>query len=242
MHKYTDEQLEYLRDGYKLLPLSELTEAFNARFGLEQSDSALRNAISKRGFGIGGRCIHPVGYYPERYTAEQIDFLNRNYQVMLIPELTEKFNKKFNQNRTPGGIRSALAVRKIKSGRKRGVSPFLAKMVGSERVCPSSGFVWIKLDEPDPNMLGSTRQRHKHIVVWEKANGPIPNGFLLRFLDGNKQNCTVDNLELFTRTESLFMSLMNHDSAPPELRETIRLTARLKAKVAERKRELLEAG
>lgn len=35
-----------------------------------------------------------------------------------------------------------------------------------------------------------------HKLVWQRANGPVPNGFQLHFKDGNKENCHIENLEL----------------------------------------------
>lgn len=44
----------------------------------------------------------------------------------------------------------------------------------------------------------STNRWHlKHRMVWEAAHGPIPKGFQIRFIDGNPQNCQLENLTLF---------------------------------------------
>ncbi|BCS86839.1 HNH endonuclease signature motif containing protein [Pseudodesulfovibrio sediminis] len=85
---------------------------------------------------------------------------------------------------------------------------------------------------------GGRRQRHKHKVVWEQRNGPLPPDHAVRFLDGDKENCEIDNLMMFNRAENLHLNLMGFDQAPPELKESIILRARLIGKIAERKGEL----
>jgi hypothetical protein len=80
------------------------------------------------------------------------------------------------------------------------------------------------------------------MVVWEKANGVVPEGHRLRFLDGNKQNCALENMALFTMTENMFLNHLGFNNAPDGLRETILITVRLKAKPCERRKELLKSG
>lgn len=35
-----------------------------------------------------------------------------------------------------------------------------------------------------------------HIANWEREHGPIPKGYALKFKDGNRLNCKIENLEL----------------------------------------------
>lgn len=39
-------------------------------------------------------------------------------------------------------------------------------------------------------------------VVWETFMGPIPKGYKISFKDNNKENCSLDNLELKTKKRS----------------------------------------
>lgn len=60
-----------------------------------------------------------------------------------------------------------------------------------------------------------------HRLNWEKANGPIPKGYVLRFKNGDKQDCDVSNLELVTQRENCLRNSIHN--LPPELKEVIRL-------------------
>jgi len=55
--KYTAEQLDWLREAYRRLPLPELVEAFNRHFGETRSIGAIRAAIRSRRItsGLTGR-------------------------------------------------------------------------------------------------------------------------------------------------------------------------------------------
>lgn len=45
------------------------------------------------------------------------------------------------------------------------------------------------------------RKASEHRLVWEKHNGPIPEGYVIHHKDGNGLNNSIDNLEMMTRSE-----------------------------------------
>lgn len=50
---------------------------------------------------------------------------------------------------------------------------------------------------------GTNKRKRKPRAIWEKANGPIPKGYIIFHTDGNKNNDHIDNLEAITRVELL---------------------------------------
>ena len=58
---------------------------------------------------------------------------------------------------------------------------------------------------------GTQRERFEfvHRKVWEEHNGPIPEGKMVSFLDGNKDNCDIDNLALIDNKENLELNRSN---------------------------------
>jgi hypothetical protein len=82
-----------------------------------------------------------------------------------------------------------------KSWFKSGNIPANHRPVGSERVT-RDGYIEIKIAEPNKWQL-------KHRFVWEKVNGKIPKGKNIRFLDGDKLNCNIENLTVVSKAENL---------------------------------------
>lgn len=43
---------------------------------------------------------------------------------------------------------------------------------------------------------GTGRQRFAHVIEWERNNGPIPDGYQIHHVNGDKTDNRIDNLEL----------------------------------------------
>ena len=67
-------------------------------------------------------------------------------------------------------------------------------------------------------------QRH----VWTQANGEIPPGSVVIFLDGNYLNCELNNLQVISRRENMARNTIQR--YPAELQEVMKLTSKLKRK------------
>lgn len=81
---------------------------------------------------------------------------------------------------------------------KKGNITWNTRPVGSERV-EVDGYVYVKTEEPDKWEL-------KHRLVWEKHHGKIKEGENIVFLDGNRQNCNIENLRAVSRKYCAGMS------------------------------------
>ena len=82
---------------------------------------------------------------------------------------------------------------------KRGGLPRNHRGAGHERICKKDGYVILIVDEVNPWSGAATRPVHKHRWLWEKANGPLPQGMALKCLDGNKTNCDPSNWRAVSR-------------------------------------------
>jgi len=83
--------------------------------------------------------------------------------------------------------------------------------VGTERIDMASGCVMVKISMRRINKgqrfthYNGTWKR-KHRMIWEQHYGRIPKGYRVIFLDGNKRNTEIDNLELATSNEIMLMT------------------------------------
>lgn len=69
--------------------------------------------------------------------------------------------------------------------------------------------------------VGKSKQRLKHLYNWEQINGPLPKGYCLRCVDGNKLNTNPSNWKLITRKENMLKNTIHR--FPKELVNVIRL-------------------
>ena len=58
---------------------------------------------------------------------------------------------------------------------------------------------------PSPNKHDNWISKHR--LIWEEANGPIPEGHTIIFKDGNIRNFDLNNLALVSRAE---LAVLNH--------------------------------
>lgn len=113
--------------------------------------------------------------------------------------------------------------RSIQTQFKPGSVPINRRPVGSTRIT-RDGYIEIKTEE------GMGKFSLLHREIWKQRHGSYPPaGTALLFKDGNKQNCTISNLEMVTRAE-----LMNKNSVhrfPEELKQVIALKVVLRRKI-----------
>lgn len=112
---------------------------------------------------------------------------------------------------------------------RKGQRPHTYRGPGHESI-DEDGYVWIVLDATNPWTGASTWRVHKHRHLWEQANGPVPEGYVLKCLDGNRSNSEPSNWEavpigLLPRLNG--KSGRDYDRAPQELKPTIMAIAKL---------------
>lgn len=75
------------------------------------------------------------------------------------------------------------------------------KPIGWERKT-RDGYIEVKVRDE----YGEKRVKNfelKHRLLWEQVNGPIPNGMMIKFKDGNKENIVIENLFMASMGENL---------------------------------------
>lgn len=106
---------------------------------------------------------------------------------------------------------------------KKGNTPGNHRPVGSERV-NKDGYIEVKVAEPN-------KWKCKHRIIWERVHGSIPKGFNIQFIDGNPQNCVIENLYIISRAEQLKTKNSLIARYPENLQKVIRLRGALKRQI-----------
>lgn len=131
---------------------------------------------------------------------------------------------------------------------RKGQLPHNTRALGHERVSVD-GYVEISIDEPNPHTGFERRFVLKHRWLWERANGPVPDGHALKCLDGNRLNTDPANWQAVLRAMlprlaggNRYRRVNAYDEAPAALRPTIMATARLDHAARELKRKRRDGG
>jgi len=244
---YTAEQVQYLRDNYPRMGVADLAAAFNVCFLLSKSPKQIKSALKNHKITCG-RNRGQLNKGRSIYSPEQIDWLRDNYPRLPLQELTQDFNAVFNQRLTAGTVHSACKRLGIKCGRdgrfKKGSAPWNAGTKGL--VAPNSGNFtkghrpksWVPIGSE--RIADGYRQRKMtdtgvvrvdwvpvHRIVWEQANGPLPVGQAVIFIDGDRTNIALDNLQDVSRGELAVLNRQGFSNLPLELRRTFIATVKL---------------
>lgn len=195
-----------------------------------------------------------------KYTKAEHDFLREFIPGHTYKEIVAEYNKKFKEPITVGRLKGYMGNHKINNGLtgrfkkgniphnkgkhtptvgrmgetqfKKGNLPHNTKPIGYERIT-KDGYIEVKVMERPNRKTGERNFKAKHHLVWEETHGPIPKGYKITFLDGNKQNCSIENLALITNAEHLEMTRRDLRSTNSNFTETGILIA--KAGIALRK-------
>lgn len=117
------------------------------------------------------------------------------------------------------------AETQFKPGTLSGRAAVVAQPIGAERIS-KDGYRERKANNDLPFQR---RWRAVHIIEWEAVNGPLPDGHMIVFRDGNKQNVSLDNLEMITRAEN--MRRNSYHRYPKEIALAIQLRGALTRKI-----------
>lgn len=178
------------------------------------------------------------------YTEEEHEFMKEYVLGHGYREIQKAFNDKFGWEITLKQIQNYIKNNGLKTGRdgrfkkgnkpldytkfQNGHMPHTHKPIGSEMV-DSGGYVKIKVEEPNV-------WKCKHNIIWEKHRGVIPKGSIVVFLDGNKRNFEISNLECITKAEHLYLNRHGMRFSDPELMKTAISIAKVECKISERKK------
>lgn len=118
---------------------------------------------------------------------------------------------------------------------KKGSTPKNTYQIGTEQLC-SDGYIWVKIDnQPKGGKYKNWKQ--KHLLVWEAAHGPVPEDHVVIFLNGDRTDCSLENLKLISKAQNVAMNKFSLRTNDKELTEMGTAVASLKlAAVAARRK------
>jgi hypothetical protein len=211
--KFTAAEMAWL-EANRLLPIADYHRTFIATFPREDVNPANLHALRKRMGWKTGR----TGQFEKGQT----------------PANKGKRCPEGQGGRHPNAQRTQF---------RKGATPHTYRGAGHERIDSKDGYVVMIVDEPNPWSGAKTRPVHKHRWLWEQANGPIPDGFCLKCLDGNKLNTDPSNWALIARgvlphlNGGRFKKRLAYDAAAPELKPALMTAAKIKHALHTRRKD-----
>ena len=253
---YKPEHHEWLASFIPGHTCTEVAEEFNKRFELQITPEKIRSY--KKNHKIkSGTPHHRAKWSGPLWTPDRVEFVKQNNQGKTAKEVAELMTKEFKITLTEEQIKGVRARLKIKSGltgrfdkghvppnkgRKgycspgsekgwfqKGHRPWNHNEVGDE-AWTTDGYHKVKIAEPN-------KWKMKHILEWEKVNGPIPEGKMLTFLNGDHADCRPENLALITNAENLTMNHLKIRSTDPEATKTGITVAKLTRQIRKMEEE-----
>lgn len=187
------------------------------------------------------------------WTEKEDNLLRELAPGRTVYEISEEL-RKLGIDRTPAQVRYRKKYLGITSGQiqrsseksratqfKSGNLPHNTKPIGYERLS-REGYIEVKVKMRPSNQRCNDNFVPKHKLVWEAANGPVPEDCVITFKDGNKQNIALENLACITRGQNAIMNRGHIRCDNPDAFEACLAMADIKSAVSKRKKEVKRNG
>lgn len=113
--------------------------------------------------------------------------------------------------RRPGWHAGNMRSTQFKKGSLNGRARQLYVPIGTERLS-KDGYLERKFTD---ERHGPYRWKAVHVLLWIEHHGPVPPGYAIGLIDGNKKNVVIENLVLLSRAD--LMRRNSWHNYPPEI-------------------------
>lgn len=237
-HRYTQEQRDFIAANIKGRRYSALAELMSERFGIPFTGGQLHAYAQNHDLTNEMPSGPIIGERPRLFPEKILHFIMQNAKGKTNDELQKLVNDTFGTEYTVMQVKQVKQRNHITSGLdgrfQKGNPAHNHHEIGTE-VITTDGYPAVKIAEPNVWKL-------KHILVWEEANGPVPEGYAVIFLDRDRTNTKLENLALVSRAELLDLNQRGLIKDDAELTTSGILIARINCKISKIKKAKKEAN
>ncbi len=165
-------------------------------------------------------------YYPIMETGLLANWLGRSRCAVFNKATQLKLDKSSGLGRNSGRFHSGMRLTW-----PAGLNRRPGAAIGAEKFMSSRGYLMRKITSTG-NAVRDWQKVHR--LVWEDANGPVPDGHFVVFRDGDKTNVSIKNLVLLPAADAARRASELYSSYPKEVRMAMRALGKLKKAISEK--------
>lgn len=268
---YSDAEMAWL-EANRTMVISDYHREFTTLFGRPEISALNLHGLRKRkGWKTGREGDRYKGRH-RKYSAEEMAWLKANHKLPIADyhrAFVEAFQREDVRPQNLHALRKRMGWKTGRTGcfpkgnephnkgkafpvaanhpncRKtqfrKGQEPHNTRYLGHERI-NKDGYIEISVAETNPHTGYGRRYVHKHVHLWTRKNGPVPEGHALKCLDGNKLNTDPSNWEAIPRgllprlNGGKATRVMAYDQAPDELKPAILAVAKIDHAIREKRK------
>lgn len=214
----------WLRERYPTMTdVNRLLDDYEAEFGWRPAKTVIYNKANRLGIrknpvaGRGERAERTVYWSKE---PEMEAWMLEHDRGQRTDEISDAFRGRFGFGLSRGQVNLFRASHGTQvRPSHRGGRP--RRPVGTERV-GKDGYVVVKVREEAVVPMSKDNWMLKHVWCYEQANGPVPEGHVVYFADGDRRNFDADNLVAVPRRLVGVMNGLKADGCGWHDAETLR--------------------
>lgn len=134
--------------------------------------------------------------------------------------------------RRPGFAAGRMKETQFKRGQRSGQAARHWMPIGAMRLM--DGYRYTKVSDV-PNVPYTVNWKPTHVLLWESTNGKVPPGHALKFVNGDRTDIRLDNLQLITRRQLMARNTVHN--LPKPIAEAVQLLGVLRRKINRRSRD-----
>lgn len=257
---------DFVREHVEGISNRDLARLVNTEFGTNFTEESMKSYIGNHKlYRKNKRGYRKV--YSKTFPEEVAVFIRENYVGVGPKEMAAVLNEKFGSSYTKEQLKSYYNNHNLNSGLtgryEKGNVPYTKGKSWDEYMSPegrqnSMKTTYKKGDMPHNTVPVGTitktaegvalikvsmdggqwdRWMPIHRKVWEDHHGPIPEGMMVIFKDGNKDNWEIDNLALITNGENAQLNTRGLRFDNPEKTEAGLLIAKMYQAARKRRQE-----
>lgn len=215
--RWTPAQLARLRALYPHRPMKEIVSAVG------HSESSCYHVANKLG-------LKKTPAYMQKMLGRVSNKLTESGKAHRFTKGHAPANKGL---RRPGYAPGRMRETQFKKGQMAVAARKKWVPIGTE-VRDDAGYLKRKVSD-DRAKASRFNWRHVHVLLWEQAYGPVPPGYAVKFIDGDRGRVVLGNLCLVSRADLARLNVM-WNRYPRELCEVIQLRGALKRRINRRLR------